>query len=126
MKKYLLYIFASLSMMSFTIALDIGDIIAALKTGSAAGIAKNFDNTVEITLPGKTGSFSKSQADLILRDFFENNTVKSFTILHRGNNGGSEYCIGTLATKTGNFRTTVYMKQKADKQALQEIRFELN
>ena len=126
MKKYLLYIIASLSMMSFTIALDIGDIIAALKTGSAAGIAKNFDNTVEITLPGKTGSFSKSQADLILRDFFENNTVKSFTILHRGNNGGSEYCIGTLATKTGNFRTTVYMKQKADKQALQEIRFELN
>ena len=126
MKKYLLYIIASLSMMSFTIAFDIGDIIAALKTGSAAGIAKNFDNTVEITLPGKTGSFSKSQADLILRDFFENNTVKSFTILHRGNNGGSEYCIGTLATKTGNFRTTVYMKQKADKQALQEIRFELN
>ena len=126
MKKYLLYIIASLSMISFTIALDIGDIIAALKTGSAAGIAKNFDNTVEITLPGKTGSFSKSQADLILRDFFENNTVKSFTILHRGNNGGSEYCIGTLATKTGNFRTTVYMKQKADKQALQEIRFELN
>lgn len=113
-------------MLSFTIALDIGDIITALKTGSAAGIAKNFDNTVEITLPGKTGSFSKSQADLILRDFFENNTVKSFTILHRGNNGGSEYCIGTLATKTGNFRTTVYMKQKADKQALQEIRFELN
>ena len=126
MKKYLLYIIASLSMISFTIALDIGDIIASLKTGSAAGIAKNFDNTVEITLPGKTGSFSKSQADLILRDFFENNTVKSFTILHRGNNGGSEYCIGTLATKTGNFRTTVYMKQKADKQALQEIRFELN
>ena len=126
MKKYLLYIITSLSMMSFTIALDIGDIIASLKTGSAAGIAKNFDNTVEITLPGKTGSFSKSQADLILRDFFENNTVKSFTILHRGNNGGSEYCIGTLATKTGNFRTTVYMKQKADKQALQEIRFELN
>ena len=126
MKKYLLYIIASLSMISFTIASDIGDIIAALKTGSAAGIAKNFDNTVEITLPGKTGSFSKSQADLILRDFFENNTVKSFTILHRGNNGGSEYCIGTLATKTGNFRTTVYMKQKADKQALQEIRFELN
>ena len=126
MKKYLFYIIASFSMLSFTIALDIGDIIAALKTGSAAGIAKNFDNTVEITLPGKTGSFSKSQADLILRDFFENNTVKSFTILHRGNNGGSEYCIGTLATKTGNFRTTVYMKQKVDKQALQEIRFELN
>lgn len=126
MKKYLLYIIASFSMMSFTIAFGIGDIISALKIGSAAGIAKNFDNTVEITLPGKTGSFSKSQADLILRDFFENNTVKGFAILHQGNNGGSEYCIGTLATKTGNFRTTVYMKQKADRQALQEIRFELN
>jgi len=126
MKKFLLYITTSFLLMSFTVVFGIGDIITALKTGSAAGIAKNFDNTVEITLPGKTGSFSKSQADLILRDFFENNSVKSFTILHQGNNGGSEYCIGTLATKTGNFRTTVYMKQKSDKQALQEIRFELN
>jgi Domain of unknown function (DUF4783) len=47
-----------------------------------------------------------------------------FQVKHKGENSGSQYCIGTLATKNGSFRTTVFMKQKNDKQVLQEIRFE--
>ena len=109
---------------SFSIFSGIDEIISALKTGNATEIAKSFDNTVEITLPDKSNSYSKSQAEVILRDFFNNNPVKSFTILHKGENGGSQYCIGTLITKNGSYRTTVFMKQKDNKQTLQEIRFE--
>ena len=45
-------------------------------------------------------------------------------MIHTGNNAGSQYCIGTLQTKNGTFRTTIYMKQKGDKQVLQELKFE--
>jgi len=44
--------------------------------------------------------------------------------MHKGDKGGAQFCIGTLNTKTGNYRTTIFMKQKGDKQVLQEIRFE--
>ncbi|CAN5745845.1 hypothetical protein BH11BAC4_BH11BAC4_11500 [soil metagenome] len=115
-------VFAVLS--SFILFSSIDEIVAALKVGNSSEIAKYFDNTVEITLPDKSNSYSKSQAEVILRDFFTNNPVKSFSILHKGENGGSEYCIGTLVTKNASYRTTVFMKQKANKQTLQEIRFE--
>ena len=109
---------------SFSIYTGIDEIISALKTGNANGIAKYFDNTVEITLPDKSNSFSKSQAEVVLRDFFNNNPVKGFDILHKGENAGSQYCIGTLVTKNASYRTTVFMKQKGNRQTLQEIRFE--
>src|SRR4051812_47137455 len=109
---------------SFTLFASIDEIVNSLKTGNATEIAKYFDNTVEITLPDKSNSYSKSQAEVILRDFFNNNPVKSFEIIHKGENAGSQYCIGTLVTKNGAFRTTVFMKQKNGKHTVQEIRFE--
>ena len=95
-----------------------------MKTGNSSEIAKFFDNTVEINMPEKSNSYSKSQAELVLKDFFNSNIVKTFEIIHKGENSGSQYCIGTLITKSGSFRTTIFMKQKGDKQVLQEITFE--
>jgi hypothetical protein len=124
MKRALTLITTLVVLGAFVSSTGIDEIISALKTGNAAQIAKYFDNTVEITLPDKSNSYSRNQAEVVLRDFLTIHPVKSFEILHKGENTGSEYCIGTLATKNGTFRTTVYMKQKGDKQILQEIRFE--
>ena len=95
-----------------------------MKNGDAAQIARFFDNTVEITMPDKSNNYSKNQAEIVLKDFFSTNGIKTFEVIHKGENAGSQYCIGTLVTKNGSFRTTVFMKQKNDKQLLQEIRFE--
>jgi len=124
MKRNFTLLFLSATMFSFASLVGIDDVIAALKTGNATQVAKYFDNTVDITLAEKSNSYSKSQAEVILRDFFANNPVKSFQILHSGNNGGSEYCIGKLTTSNASYRTTIFMKQKGEKQFLQEIRFE--
>lgn len=110
---------------SFTLNLSIDEVVAGLKNGDAAQIARHFDNTVEITMPDKSNNYSKNQAEIVLKDFFTTNGVKGFEVIHKGENSGSQYCIGTLVTKNGSFRTTVFMKQKADKQLLQEIRFEI-
>lgn len=114
----------SFALFSFTSLSGIDEVVASLKTGNAAQMAKFFDNTVDVSLPAKTNNYSKSQAEVILRDFFANNPVRSFNVLHKGNQAGSEYVIGNLITKNGTFRTTIYMKQRGDKQFLQEIRFE--
>ena len=95
-----------------------------MRAGNASEIAKFFDNTVEVNMPDKTNSYSKSQAELVLKDFFSSNPVKNFDVIHKGENDGSQYCIGTLVTKTGSFRTTIFMKLKGGKQLLQGITFE--
>jgi len=91
MKKIFTLIATSLVLLSFTTLVGIEDVVASLKTGNASQIARYFDNTVEITLPAKSNSYSKSQAEMILRDFFANNPVKSFEVLHKGDNGGSQF-----------------------------------
>lgn len=124
MKQFFTLLATSLMLTSFTVSGGLEDIISALKAGNASQIAKYFDNTVEITLPDKSNSYSKSQGEMILKDFFSNAQVKSFEVMHKGENAGSQYCIGTLVTSNGTYRTTVFMKQKGDKQTVQEIRFE--
>ena len=109
---------------SFAAMVGMEDVVAALKKGNASQVARYFDNTVEITLPEKSNSYSRSQAEIILRDFFRTKSVKGFDVIHQGDNGGSQYCIGTLFTSNATYRTTLFMKQKANKQTLQEIRFE--
>lgn len=123
--KHLFALFvAGVLFSSFTLFSSIDEVISAMKTGNASEIARFFDNTVEINMPQKNNSYSKSQAELVLKDFFNTNPVKAFETIHKGENSGSQYCIGMLVTKNGSFRTTIFMKQKGDKQVLQEITFE--
>ena len=124
MKRFFTLITIGAILSSFTFFSSIEEVITAMKAGSSADIARFFDNTVEINTPDKSNSYSKSQAELVLRDFFSTNVVKSFTVNHKGENSGSQFCIGTLITKNGTYRTTVFMKLKGDKQLLQAITFE--
>lgn len=106
------------------ISLSIDDVVSAIRNGDATEVAKYIHNTVEITLPDKSNSYSKSQAEVVLRDFFNTNVVKSFDVLRKGDNAGSQYILGTLQTKNGVYHTTFFLKQRGDKQTLQELRFE--
>ena len=124
MKHFFTLLLAGTLLSSFTFFSSIDEVINAMKAGNAAEVARFFDNTVEISMPDKNNSYSKSQAELVLKDFFTTNTVKGFEIMHKGENSGSQYCIGTLVTRNGSYRTTIFMKQKGDKQLLQQIIFE--
>lgn len=103
---------------------NIDGVISALRSGNASGLAKYFDDNVELSLPVKSDSYSKAQALVILKDFFANNGVKNFELKHKGDSPGGNYCIGTLQTKSGNFRAHVFMKIKGGKEVLKEIRFQ--
>lgn len=123
MKNLLLSLFVFLSF-SFVVSVSFTEIINAIKTGNASEVSRFFDNTVEITFPGKSNSYSKSQAELVLRDFFSKNPTKNFKVIHKSDNDGSQYCIGNLETVNGIFRTTIYLRQKGAKDVVQELRFE--
>ena len=100
------------------------EIIDALKTGDINKLSKYFDQMVDVTIPGKSNSFSKGQAELVIKDFFNVNRVKNFELQHSGSNPSSNFIIGKLSTSNGEFRTTVYMRQRGDKLMIQGIEFE--
>lgn len=126
MKKISVTLLLGLTLLlsSFATQNGIDGVIGALRSGNSSELSKYFDENVDITLPDKSDSYSKAQAQLIVKDFFGNNGVKGFELRHKGDSPGGHYCSGTLQTSAGNFRTNVFMKNKNGKELLKEIRFQ--
>lgn len=97
------------------------DVISAMDGRNVNQLSGYFDKVVEITLHSRTNTYSKSQAEVILKDFFHSYKVKTFEILHKESANNSAFCVGNLGTTYGDFRTTIYMKNRSRKLLIQEI-----
>ena len=124
MKKYLLLLGYILFMSSYIAQPGIDEIIAACKSSNAQEMSRHFDNNIEISLPSGSNVYPKSQAVLVLQQFFNEQQPRSFELVHKGGNNASFYCIGILHARQGNFRTTFYLKQVSNSLMVQEISFE--
>lgn len=100
-------------------------IAGAIRSGNALSIASHFQTNVEITIKDGSNSYSKSQGEMVLKNFFTSHQPKSFSIVHEGTSPeGSKYFIGNLSTVAGTYRAYVYAKAVAGAFIIQEIRFE--
>ncbi|TDX00102.1 DUF4783 domain-containing protein [Dinghuibacter silviterrae] len=100
----------------------LGGVVNALQSGNAEELSRYFDSYVDLTLPDKrVGSYSKSQAKMVLRDFFDTYKVKGFNVQVKGETENPSYCIGTLQTRGGDFRTTLFIRQEGEQTLIKEI-----
>jgi len=98
------------------------DVVNALKAGNAEQLSKYFDSYIDLTLPDKRViSYSRSQAKMVLGAFFDTYRVKSFNMQTRGGGDKDNYCIGTLQTSGGSFRTMLFIKQEGNLPMIKEI-----
>jgi hypothetical protein len=102
------------------------DIDMALSSGDASGVSKYFGPSVDITINNSTSTYSRTQGEQVLRDFFSKNAVRDFDIEHSGNSGGSAatFTIGYLSTGNGRFRVYMWLKPGDNGYILKQIRFE--
>jgi hypothetical protein len=102
----------------------INDVASAVGTGNVGGISKYLDNAVAVTIQGNQSTYSHSQAEMVLRDFFSKNAAKGFSMERSGGGNSNSYAIGTLTTSNGNYRAYIALRQKNGAFVIQEIRFE--
>lgn len=105
-----------------------GDVPAEIKTairnGSSRDLARYFNNTIEIGLDGEKSSYSKTQAEFVLKSFFTKNTPTGFEFDHQGSsNQGQRYAIGTYNCKAGAYRVFVVVKQANGSYVIDTIDF---
>ena|SRR5215213_1464344 len=126
MKKFFTLLFSTVLILgsAFKPIAGIDDVVSALRSGNASEVGKYIDDNVELSLPDKSDNYSKAQAIMILKDFFVNNAVTGFEVKHTGDNSGNQFCIGTLNTRSGAYRTTVFMKTRIGRQSLKEIKIQ--
>jgi len=100
-------------------------IAAAIKVGNSSELAKYFNNTVEIQIPGNEGTFSKNQAEMIMKEFFAKNSPAGFSTNQQGSsNGGAQFIIGTYKSGKLVFHVYILVKPVAGKMLIQQLHFE--
>jgi hypothetical protein len=102
------------------------DIATAIRSGNAKDVSRYFGTSVDLKTDNKSGVYSKNQAEMVLKDFLQANTIKSFDIIHRGAtpDKASQYAIGTLVTSQGTFRAYILLANVGGQLVIQELSFE--
>jgi hypothetical protein len=104
-------------------------IATAIRTGNSRTLATYFNSTIEITLPEKEGTFSKVQAEMVMKDFFAKNPPASFDVNQKGSSsGGSQFIIGTYKTGVSNkvYKTYLLLKPVDGQLLIQQLQLESN
>ncbi len=83
----------------------------AITSSNAKDLATFFATSVNLTLPGVDGTYSKTQAEMLLKDFFSHHKPVSFKISHSGESReGARYSVGKIITSNKKFNVYFLMK----------------
>ena len=98
------------------------DVTNGVRTGNVALIAPYFDNVVPITMNNTLSTYSRTQAEMILKDFFTRNMPKELMVANSGTSNNAKFVIGELMTTTGKYSVYILLKEKEHVFYLQELR----
>ena len=102
----------------------INQVKETIKAGSAKELSKYLNQTVDVTLDGAVQSYSKAQAEFILRDFFKVHPPEEFNIIHQGSSrGGQPFAIGQYKSGPETYRVFMKIKPVNSQQLVHEISF---
>ncbi len=105
---------------------DLNDKIARnMKEGNATELSHSFNNSIELSIMGKEETYSKIQAEMIIKDFFSKNQPSNFTITRKGvSDQTTRFINGKLETGTGIFKVHILMKSNSGSFLITELRIE--
>lgn len=95
----------------------------AIKAGSSKELINFCNETVEIKINGESSNYSRPQAEVILRKFFNENPAKEFTYIHQGASEGLNYTIGRYTHENGAYRVVMFIKKIDDKYLIDTLNF---
>lgn len=111
---YLLVIALALSICSVSAQSQsevISNVKASMKAGSSKELVKYFNDIVSLNVDGEKSNYSRTQAEIIMRDFFRANPPSSFEYIHQGNSKeGLLYTIGQYSHPNGTYRVYMLLK----------------
>lgn len=125
MKTLLIVLFTWLSPMPLDQS-NIKDIVKHdIESGNIADLTSHFTDNVDITIEDSDAIYSRSQASMVLKKFFENNKVTSFSNEHTGNSSSdNQYIIGKMKTEQGTYRVTYFVTKSGDSFKIKQFNIE--
>jgi len=95
-----------------------------LEVGSARELSQYLNDKVDLNINGNAATYSHSQAEGVLKNFFKENPPQSFQFNHEGSSqNGLIYAIGEYKTNDASFRVWIRLKKVSDHFLIHEMSF---
>lgn len=102
----------------------INNVQEALKSSSSRELSKYLSNRVEIKLDNEKKDYSASQAEIVLKQFFQKHPATETEFIHEGNSaGGIIYAIGSYTSGNQKYRVVVRAKKEKDEYKIYRLEF---
>jgi len=102
----------------------IAEVRETIKAGSAKELSKFLNQNVDVMIDEQLQTYSKAQAEFVLRDFFKEHPAAEFNIIHHGSSkGGQPFAIGLYKSGSETYRVFMKIKNENGQQLVHEIRF---
>lgn len=103
----------------------VDEVSNAIKYGRVGEIIKYFDDVVPVTINNSQSTYSRTQAEMVLKDFFGRNNPTDMAVLsNNSSDNSSRFVVGEMKT-SGGIKYSVYIlfKLKDKIYVIREIRF---
>lgn len=93
--------------------------------GKSEEISVYFNSSIQLTTPGKDGVYSRSQAKMILAEFFDGNSPTQAALKSRGNSdNGAQYIVIDLMTSKDGFKVNIFYRGSGNNMRIHELKIE--
>lgn len=100
-------------------------ITKSIETANVKEISKYLNSTVILSILDDENVYSKTQSEMILKNFFSKYPPTQVRLRHTGSSlEGMQYAICTYKTSSSSFRLFFYMKQTGSSTLINELRVE--
>ena len=100
-------------------------IIECLQQGDARKLSAYFTKTIDIGLPDKDNTYSVTQGELVMKEFFKKFPPTSFISDQQdAPSESSYYALGTYTSGKSKFKTLIYLKKEGNSWKLHKLKFE--
>jgi hypothetical protein len=96
----------------------------AVKAGNAKDLVKYFNASIDLNLEGEVNTYSKAQAEFILRDFFKKHAPTDFNIVHTGaSKAGLQFAIGKYLSGSDSYDVLMRVREVEKNYLIHEMSF---
>ena len=97
----------------------------AFSSNDANAIVAVGKDKILLNILGKEGAYSKSQAGLVLKDFFTKKPGNTFKFIFKGKESSEgSFAIGTYDSKGESFRVTIHFKKEGSDFKIESLTIE--
>ena len=103
----------------------IDDITESFKQGDSKQLSNHFSSTLSLTLLKNDGVYSKIQAEIILKEFFNRSTPQEVKLINKlDSNPHFKYVVLQMETNKGDFRVSYKLSSEEGSYKITELRLD--